>query len=172
MGREVVAVGGQLNGFLLSLVVGVVLGVFYDFFRIIRLCITKGKIAVFIQDILFWVVGAFFSYTFVFVINNGNYRIYFAFGELIGFVVYYFTFGEVVIKVSKFVVDTVRKVFAFILKIILFPFKKLYVIFAPKMMKLFKSTKNKVKISKNKYNLFLKRQPHLMYNEEADTEFK
>ena len=43
----------QTKNFLLSLGFGFIMGIFYDLFRIIRISISKGKIATVISDILF-----------------------------------------------------------------------------------------------------------------------
>ncbi len=164
MGRDFFTVQTQIQAFLLSLAIGVVIGVLYDLFRILRLCFTDHKAVVVIQDILFWSVSAVLSFLFVFVVNNGAFRGYLAFGELLGFALYYFTLGALIYRVSGWVVKGIKAVFRWLLKCFLFPFKKLYLVFSPKIRSVCKSTKKTAKKSTSKCKFSLKKRRFLLYN--------
>lgn len=168
MGRDFFTVASQLQAFLLSLVIGVFIGIFYDLFRILRLSFTENKLVIIVQDILFWSVSAFASFVFVFVVNNGAFRAYLAIGEALGFVVYYFTLGAVVIKVSDWFVQRIKRFFRFILHVLLFPFKRLYVVLTPKWKKMYKITKKKRKNSTSILKFSLKRSCYMLYNKSVN----
>lgn len=164
MGRDFFSVQSQALSFLLSILLGVCAGIFYDVFRILRLSLSANKFVVLVQDILFWLFTAVASFLFIFVVNNGEFRLYFVFGELIGFGVYYFTMGVAVMKVTEFLVKIIKRVFKFIFRILLFPFKKIFVVIRPKIKNMCKSAKKSTKISANKCKFFLKRSKVMMYN--------
>lgn len=164
MGREFFTVGTQVQGFFLSMGIGVVIGVLYDLFRILRMSLTDHKAIVVIQDVLFWSVSAVLSFLFVFVVNNGEFRGFLAIGEIAGFVLYYFTLGAVIFKISGWLVNWIKKILRFFLRMILFPFKKMYLVFTPKLKKVCKTTKKKAKKSTSKCKFSLKRNRFLLYN--------
>lgn len=164
MGREFFTVGTQVQAFLLSLGIGIVIGILYDLFRILRLCFTDWKPVVLIQDLLFWSVSAVLSFLFVFVVNNGEFRGFLAFGELVGFALYYFTLGALVYKISGWLVHGIKKIFGWFVKGLLFPFRKIYLVLSPKVRKMCKSTKKNVKKSTTKCKFSLKRNRVLLYN--------
>lgn len=164
MGREFFSTQSQMLSFLLSIFLGVCVGVFYDVFRILRLSLSTHKIVVLVQDILFWLFTAVASFLFVFVVNNGEFRFYFVFGELVGFAVYYFTMGAAVMKITQWLVKIIRKIFRGVFRILLFPFKKIFLVFSPKITNMCKTAKKTTKNSSNKFKFSLKRSRVMMYN--------
>ncbi len=104
----------QLNTFLMSLGAGFLLGVVYDILRCIRLSVSKGKAAVFVFDILYFLIFGFASFLFILAANYGEVRFFIIFGECIGALFYYFSFGLAAIKIS----DAVVRAFRFIIKLI------------------------------------------------------
>lgn len=164
MGRDFFTVSTQVQAFLLSMAIGTVIGVLYDVFRIFRLSFTDNKVVVVIQDILFWSVSAVLSFLFVFVINNGEFRAFLAFGEILGFIVYYFTLGAMVFKISGWLIHGIKTVARAILRALLFPFRKIYLVFSPKLKSMCKSTKKNLKKSTSKCKFSLKRNHFLLYN--------
>lgn len=168
MGRDFFTVGTQVQAFLLSLGIGVVIGILYDLFRILRLSFTDNKVVVVVQDILFWSVSAVLSFLFVFVVNNGEFRGYLAMGELAGFALYYFTLGICVMKISQWLVNGIKKTVRSVFRIVLFPFKRIYLVFSPKLKSVCKTTKKKAKKSTSKCKFSLKRNRVLLYNKNAN----
>ena len=87
--------------FLASLGVGFILGIVYDLLRTLRLSITKSKPAIIVFDLLYFFVVAFVSFVFILAANKGEVRSYIIIGELIGALVYYFSLGITVIKITS-----------------------------------------------------------------------
>ena len=83
----------QLKLFLLSLGAGFVLGILYDILRTIRLTFTKSKKVIFIFDILYFVLFGFDTFIFFLATNKGEFRSYMVFGEVLGWIFYYLSFG-------------------------------------------------------------------------------
>ncbi|MBQ8894664.1 MAG: spore cortex biosynthesis protein YabQ [Clostridia bacterium] len=88
----------QAAAFLWSVVLGAVLGVLYDWFRVGRIIRKKGWLAVFLEDLLFALAAAFataFCFTFT---NYGQVRLFLLVGEGLGFLIYFHTAGAVVTR--------------------------------------------------------------------------
>ncbi len=127
---------------LYSFGIGILLGVIYDVFRIIRMAFTlpglvtdeyKGRAhrsrfsvncIVFICDILFFLIAAVISAIFIFYVNNGRIRGIAIFGSLCGFVLYYNTVGRLVTMISGSLIRLVCHIFHFVGYSVLLPIFK------------------------------------------------
>ena len=118
-----ITVAEQTYAFLFSLLTGAALGVFYDVFRVLRIAIRPGKAAIVIQDAIFFVVCGAVTFVFMLTENYGQIRIFLILGELMGFMLYYFTIGALVIKCAHAVIHFFCLVFAFIYKATVLPFR-------------------------------------------------
>ncbi len=90
----------QLLIFGYSCILGTGLGLLYDFFRIIRMMINPRNIAVFIQDVIYFIISGIITFLFVLGFNRGEARFYILAGEGIGWIVYHITLGEIIYKYS------------------------------------------------------------------------
>ncbi len=154
----------QTKGFLLSLGFGLIMGIFYDIFRIIRISISNGKIATIIFDILYCIFLCFFGFLFCLTVNEGEIRLYLLLGATVGFCVYYFSLGVIIFSLSERIVSLTKKFIKTIFNIITFPFRWAFGKLRNLFNKIFiKSRKNTKKI-KNKSKFLLKVNKHLLYN--------
>ena len=155
----------QTKGFLLSLGFGFIMGVFYDAFRILRICISKSPKLALPFDLLYFLLLGFCSYIFFLVVNEGDIRAFLIIGEIVGFASYYFSLGVVIFSASEKIVCFVKKIFSAIFRIVFSPFrwifskaKKVLETFSRKWFKKGKKIKNK-----SKFHLKLYKQ--LLYNQ-------
>ncbi len=111
----------QTEIFLLSLGFGFLLGILYDVFRTLRLIISKSVSFTVFMDMLYFALCAFLIFCFDLVVDSGKIRLYVLFGDLLGWLIYYFSFGEISIKISNLIILSVRRAFRVVLK----PFIKL-----------------------------------------------
>ncbi len=79
---------------LYSIVFGALLCVFYDIIRATRKAGANSFIAVFIGDIIFWLVSAVSVFLFLVAVTNGEIRGYVLFFCLVGFVFYRLSIGR------------------------------------------------------------------------------
>lgn len=125
---------------LYSAAIGALLGVIYDIFRIIRIAVqiserdnangnaksakmreTFSFIIIFIEDILFFIIAAIITILFIFMVNNGQVRLFAITGEILGFTVYYFTVGRVVKALAERIIALIRLFIRLIYKYIVLP---------------------------------------------------
>lgn len=107
--------------FLFACLLGGLIGVCFDGFRIIRIAFPPSKVIVFIQDLIFCFIILFFTFLFCQITLNGEIRLFVLVGELLGFVLYYFTIGILVYRFSNFIIRYIKKGIALICR----PLKKL-----------------------------------------------
>jgi len=101
----------QLRLFIMSCLLGVPLGIFYDLFRVLRIIFPHGKILVAAEDILFFIFYGVFVMCFTIVAARSEFRFYFCAGNILGFAVYHFTVGNIVMKMLQKILSIVKKAF-------------------------------------------------------------
>lgn len=115
------SVSQQAQLFLISCAFGIPLGILFDIFRVIRTILPHNTLLVAIEDILYMIIYAVFMTAFTIVCARGEYRFFYTVGNILGFAVYFFTAGNVIVEVIRKISGWVRKFFL----IILSPFEKI-----------------------------------------------
>ena len=125
-----------------SLICGALLGIFYDVIRAIRMFFGvyyaqftdaprtfSGKFfaytVTFITDVIFWVCGGCVSIALLYSMGGGRFRGIVYLALAIGFAVYYFTFGRLMLKISAFTVRLLKKWLKLLVKCICFPIRQI-----------------------------------------------
>ena len=129
----------QLNLFLLSLGTGFILGIVYDILRAIRLTISKGKVIIFVFDIIYFLIFSLATFLFFLAVNKGEFRSYMIFGEILGFFFYYISFGIAAKSFTNVFVTAIYKTFSCLFKIIIAPFKAVFRVFCKIKSKFFQN---------------------------------
>ncbi len=150
-------VTNQTNLFLIFIVNGIIIGLLFDFFRVLRITFKTSDIITYIEDILFWILtGSIILYS-VFTFNNGEIRLFLFLGILLGCICYMLTLSSYIIKTNTTIINFFKKIIAKILHIILFPIKcilktikKLF--FKPISFLTINIRKNSTNLLKNIYN--------------------
>ncbi len=119
----------QLNLFLRFLLYGVIIGVIFDIFRIIRKCYSISDFHTYIEDILFGIITSTFLILVLYVYNTGRIRLYMFIALLIGLVSYFLVISKYFIKVHVFIISLIRRMIKVIIKILLWPIKKCIIFF-------------------------------------------
>lgn len=102
-----ISVNGQITAVIYSLILGAVLGMFYDIIRACRKSGLNSFAAVFICDVFFFAISAVAMFIFLVGATNGEIRGYVIFSCAAGFIVYRLT-------LSKAVFYLICKLFVFI----------------------------------------------------------
>ena len=98
-----VTLSSQLLSLGISALVGLALAVVYDVFRVTRILFRTGKIAMYVQDILYGIAAAFVTFLLALAVNSGEIRFYIIGGELIGMAVYFLTLGRITVRIAKWI---------------------------------------------------------------------
>lgn len=116
----------QANLFLIFVVDGIVIGLIFDIFRILRKSFKTSDIITTIEDILFWIITGMIVLYSIFIFNNGEIRFFMFIGMFLGILLYMFLLSTFIMKISIKIVTILKKITVFILKIAIFPIQSLY----------------------------------------------
>lgn len=101
----------QFYAFIVTVLIGLIMGICYDFYRVIKGIIRPRKFFVYMGDLLFWVVSTLIVFFMLLIGNWGELRFYVIVGALVGALLYFKL-------LSHSVVDVLVNVFSFIRKTI------------------------------------------------------
>lgn len=145
--------------FLIFILNGLIIGILFDFFRIIRKSFKTSDFRTNLQDILFWIFTGLILLYSIFKFNNGELRAYIFFGVFFGVALYMLLFSRIFIKVNLFIVNIVKQVFKYV---IIIPIKYIFkfirkIILAPISFIFINIRKNLSNFKKNIISLHYKK---------------
>lgn len=115
-------VNDQANLFIIFTVNGIIIGIVFDLFRILRKTFVTKDWVTYIEDIIFWIItGAIILYSMC-VFCDGELRFFMILGIIMGVTIYMLTISKYVIKISVFLINIVKGILVKIIKIIMYPF--------------------------------------------------
>lgn len=120
-----------------------------------------------LEDVLFWGIGALATFSFFLATDGGQIRLFLLLGEGIGFILYYFSIGTLVIGAAKRIIGAIRKVVGFIYRLFFRPIIRIIV----KICKFLYQNYKKLSIYMQKRakisNTHLQYTRQLLYNEKT-----
>ena len=141
-------VTNQAYLFLIFILNGILIGLLFDFFRILRKSFKTKDIITYIQDIIFWILTVFIILYSTFTFNNGEIRIFMFIAILLGIIFYMTLISSYVIKINVTIINFIKNIIVKITDIILMPFKLIYSFLQIKLKNIkekYEKTKNVVK---------------------------
>ena len=123
----------QLYSFLIYLVSGIIIGIFFDVFRILRKSFHTSDLLTYIEDIIFWIITGLFLFSkivllfnaLLFQISDGEIRIYNIIALLLGGILYLLTMSKIFIKINVKIMTFIKSLLH---NIVLIPLKGLFFI--------------------------------------------
>lgn len=152
--------GEELVLFGLSCLCGAAMGVFYDLFRALRLMFRHNTALVFIEDIVFLLGCGILLNAFAAAAARGELRFYYVIGNALGFTVYFFTVGNVVILTLRKLLTLIKR----IILLILMPFRTSFAFLCRKVSAKFGGSTEILKKSKKVFKMLLLNPLGLLYN--------
>lgn len=138
----------QLYSFAIFILVGFLIGLLFDMFRISRRTFKTSDIITYLEDILFWILSGLLILFSIFKFNNGDIRAYIILGIFIGLALYMLVFSKIVINTLVKIILVIKQIISFVSKIILYPIKlitRIFKIVTKPIKKLLKNLTNNIK---------------------------
>ena len=104
------AIEAEAAFFLSSMIVGVLLILLYDVFRISRRVIKHGVIWIGVEDFFYWVICVIAVFLLLYKENEGRIRGFSFLGMLLGMGIYYLLFSRFIMKLGVWCLKPVVKI--------------------------------------------------------------
>ena len=112
--------------FLIFTLNGVLIGLLFDFFRILRKTFKTENIITYVEDIVFWILSGISIIFFMYKFSDGSLRFFIFLGLCFGIILYMLTLSNIIIKTSVKIILSVIKLLHKIWNIIIIPLKFIY----------------------------------------------
>ena len=150
----------QTSLFLIFTIDGVLIGIIFDIFRILRKTIKTSDFVTYIEDFLFGIITSIILFYSIFTCNNGELRFFMFLAVILGFVLYLCTISSYLIKINVKIINVIKRIFLKLFEIIYKPLIKTFkilkkIIFKPilfviiNIRKNMKNIKNRLKDKKS-----------------------
>ena len=116
----------QVKLIIFSLLSGIITGVFFDIYRLIRGFKNPNKILTIIQDLLFWTLNSIVVFIFLMYTNEGYINFYVYVCLIIGVYLYMKFLSKVFIKLQYRSLKVNGKLFRVVWNVILYPVNLLF----------------------------------------------
>ena len=149
--------------FLIFTINGIIVGILFDIFRILRRSFKTSNIFTYIEDVLFWILTGLILLYSIFTFSNGEIRFYMFLGVFLGCILYMLLFSRIFVKVNVKIILSIKGFLKKVFTVIAYPFIKILKLLRPILFKPInfitiniKKIKNITFFSKNKKD-FLKK---------------
>ena len=112
----------QLQLFFIFLINGLLIGLLFDFFRILRKAIKTADFITYVEDALFWILTGFIILYSIFTYNNGEIRLFMFLAIILGILIYLTFISKIILSISLGIINVVKKIFSIVFNIIKIPF--------------------------------------------------
>lgn len=119
-------INNQAYLFLIFSINGLVIGLLFDFFRILRKTFKTKDFVTYLEDILFWILTGLILLYSIFTFNNGEIRLYMFLGILLGIIIYMLFISSYFIKINVVIINFIKSIVLKILSILILPFQYMY----------------------------------------------
>lgn len=102
-----ILVSDQLYIFAWAIIFGGLLGLFYDTIRVFRRILPHEKLAIGIEDMIFWLLAAIIIFGYIFNTNDGVMRGFIFIGLSLGVAIYMLLFSRVFIEYTTKLIKTI-----------------------------------------------------------------
>jgi spore cortex biosynthesis protein YabQ len=122
----IISLIGQVKLIIFGLLAGVITGVCFDIYRLIRGFENTNKVMTIIQDLLFWVLTSIVVFVFLMYTNEGYINFYVYLCLIIGVYLYLKCLSKAFIKVQFNLMKFYGKLFRVVWNAILYPVNLLF----------------------------------------------
>lgn len=115
----------QFNIVLYSILSGILIGVLYDLYNIIRGA-KVPKIIIMVEDILFWIFTSLAVFTFLLYMNYAFLNPYVYVFMIVTLVIYLKFISPIVLKIELYLISIFGKTIRIVFKTVIYPFKVIF----------------------------------------------
>lgn len=100
----------QVYVFTVFILDGIIIGLLFDVFRILRKSFKTPDIITYCEDFTFWILTSLLILYSIFKFNNGELRLFLFIGLTIGVLLYLLAFSKIFINISVNIISLIKKI--------------------------------------------------------------
>ena len=108
----------QLFCLFIFILTGLVIGILFDIFRILRKSFKTTDFITYLEDIIFWILTGCIMLFSIFIFNNGEIRSYVFIGIAIGIILYMLVISRFFIRISVNIIKFIKRILSYPIKLI------------------------------------------------------
>lgn len=121
----IISIEEQIRLIIFSIMAGIITGILFDFYRLIRGYSNLSRIIMFIEDTLFWIFTAIIVFVFLLYTNYAYMGMYAYVLLAVGIYIYMKFFSNIFVKFHKSLFKVWGRTFRIIINILCYPFQYL-----------------------------------------------
>ncbi|MCX7885462.1 MAG: spore cortex biosynthesis protein YabQ [Caloramator sp.] len=125
----ILPINTQIYYFVYTAIAGIIIGVMFDVYRILRGFNSPNRLITAVSDLLFWIFTAILIFIFFFFTNNGELRYYTFVGLILGIFLYFKFISSIILKTLRFLIYYFIKFFRVIIILIFYPISLISYVF-------------------------------------------
>ncbi|MCH3965625.1 MAG: spore cortex biosynthesis protein YabQ [Clostridium sp.] len=119
----IMSIGAQIKLIVFSIAAGIITGILFDIYRIIRGYTNINKLVVFIEDILFWIFSGVTVFVFLLYTNYAYTDMYVYLWIVLGIVLYFKLASKIFSNLERKIFKILGRMFRITLNIVQYPFQ-------------------------------------------------
>ena len=100
----------QVYAFIIFIIDGLLIGILFDIFRIIRKSFRTPDIITHLEDLIFWIITGLILLYSIFKFNSGELRMYILIGIFLGVTIYMLIFSKTFVEISVYIIKMTKKI--------------------------------------------------------------
>ena len=113
----------QVQLFFVFIINGIIIGILFDIFRILRRSFKTSNIVTYIEDILFWILTGLILLYSIFTFSDGEIRLYMFIGIFFGSFIYMISISNYFVKINVKIITFIKNIVGKVLILIITPVK-------------------------------------------------
>ena len=97
----------QIYSLLIFTITGILIGIIFDIFRVIRKTFKTPDFITYIEDLIFWMITGVLLLFTIFKFNNGELRWFIFVGVSVGIAIYLLVFSKIFINIAVYIINVV-----------------------------------------------------------------
>ena len=103
--------------FFIFTLLGLLIGLLFDFFRVLRIVFKTSNLVTYIEDLIFWIITGLIVLYSIFRFNNGEIRLFMFLGIGIGIIIYILIFSIHIVNFNVVILTFATNITMKLLKI-------------------------------------------------------
>ncbi len=110
----------QVYAFIVTMLIGVTIGILFDFYKVVKGAIRHGKIFGYLGNLVFWVVSTLMVFFLLLVSNWGELRLYVLIGVFTGVLAYLKLLSRYIIRILLSAIILIKNIINRLIRVIKF----------------------------------------------------